>query len=241
VAGGEPFLSDGWRVKVEKLVLRLAVSAQSLVEERSGGGDTYLVDATRPADVFAPGLRVGPARVDLWLSARTLDVFESRVDDRVTLPGVSADDRRWFDEIVVPSDVPNTLGSGASVLVVLRGERDGSKVTVQAALTSSSSGYLDRGTGCPGDEPPDSSPREETRNIVDVRANDVALARVEVLPEAAFSCGIGFARLALADTNGDGFVDNAELAAAPGDQYAPTLLDQLSEHVGATLLRFVER
>ncbi len=248
-ARGEPFESDGWRVTVEKLVVRVRINAFG-VRSNGYGWDTYIADVMRPAEIFAPGLRVGPARVQVELATRKFfreqGTWDAEWDDAVVLPGVAPDDLRWLTDPVFVTPSSFEAASSASVLVVLRGERGASRVTVRAALevdsrtdspVGSCAGDEDEEAGWPpgGDEdvrrPP---PPEEDDPVVDVRANDVVYAPFEVRPEEVFRCEVGFGELAAADTNGDGVVDNDELLAAPARSYA-SLRQMLDVRFGVLL------
>jgi hypothetical protein len=206
-ARGEPFESDGWTLTVEKLVIRAVVGIPliartddpSLPDQgrpppsapRTGGAEEYIFDASRRAEIFVSGVSVGQNDVVSSMARRlTLDALPV-----VTLPGVVPTDMKRLGEPAEQSPYVPT------VLLVIRARRGASSILLDVAL--------------------DTAEVVATMVVlpVEVRANELALATLDVRPELLFrgveGINVGFEVIASADTDHDEIVSAAELRALP--------------------------
>lgn len=201
---GEPFAtSDGWSVRIEKLVFQVSVSASA---ERLGYGysEPYVFDAQKPARVFARAIPVGPARVNMTLYGRYIGYSDNDYVDRVERINVDDETNARFS---LPPDEgkQSEYTPGPSVLIAVRAERGGSVVRLDAALNITAS----------------APPSLEEKFGVPVEVTEDAVATAEMPIDAATFFPV-FDDVARSDTDGDGTVSADELAASK----VLTLLEQ---------------
>lgn len=234
-ARGEPFESDGWTLTVEKLVIRAYVGIMET--EPSGcvygaNGEPYLFDGTKRAEIFHPGAPVGPSCVNLALAGRYFSSDGTSYDEDTTVIGVEPADVRRFG---APSDQGSSdsqYGSGPSILLVVRGQRGAVRVKLDLALD------VTKGLGWVSDD----QPLRNLSSIVEIRANELALAKLDVTPELVFSGDFRFETIASADVDSDGVATADELRSLPlptndHGMYpdARTFLDVLALRLATTL------
>lgn len=234
-ARGEPFVtSDGWTVRIQELVFQASVGATPLSRDdiddpyggSYGGSELYRWNARDRVDLFTPGLRLGDWSVSV--SLRGLYRYggkDDNYDDRLVSYGI--DEALAFRFRPVESGQRSYV-EGPSFLVIARGEKAGRVVTLDVALSADvtfSSTSL-----------PYSGPR------LAVREDSLTSAPLRVAGEVLFSSGLGFEAIASADADGDGRVDEAELAGVTtrccGLGNTPTkttLADALAKNAGGAL------
>lgn len=209
---GEPFTtSDGWTVRVDKLFIQASVAA-SPTNRGYGTSLPYLFDARKPARVFARALPAGPAKVNLALYGRYLDRSEGDYEDRVNRIDVDDATDARFNQLPDEGE-DEGYTPGPSVLLVLRGERNGRALSLDMALNVSSSGPLtfDEAFGV----------------SVDVREDELSTAELPIDVVRFFPT---FDDVAASDTDGDGRVTAVELRASH-------VLTELEQRIAAALAR----
>lgn len=209
---GEPFTtSDGWTVRVEKLVIQTSVAA-SLPNRGYGTSIPWIFDAQKPASVYARALPVGPITVSLSLYGRYISDRDTEYFDRVERIDVDDETNARFNRL--PDEGQDSgYTPGPSVLLVFRAERDGRVVTGDMALNVTAAGpaSFDEAFGIP----------------VEVRED--ALATVQ-LPIDAATFFPDFDDIAASDADGDGTVTAIELEASK-------VLTPLEQRIAAALVR----
>jgi hypothetical protein len=197
---GEPFVtSDGWTVRVETLVLQIDVSATPQDTRRSSRrSETYRIDASQSAEVFARSLPVGPARGTIGLASNYIGDGSYRYEDRTEVLGVSPEVNARFQ---VPADGSSySTGTyrstnGPSLLLVARAAKEGHVVQVDLALEIDG--------------------QDSGASAGEVVANGFTAAHVHVFAEALFtdaSTGmLRFDDLAAVDDDHDGRITGQEL------------------------------
>lgn len=190
---GEPFVTtDGWTVHIEKLVFQVSVSASA---ERLGYGyaEAYLFDAQKPARMFARALPVGPARVNVTPYGRYIGYSDNDYFDRVERINVDDETNARFNRL--PDEGQQSAYTpGPSVLIVVRGERDGSVIRLDAALNITA--------------PAPPRLEEELGVSVEVREDDLTTAPLPI--DAALFFPV-FEDIARSDFDGDGNATVSEL------------------------------
>lgn len=232
-ARGEPFDSDGWTLTIEKLVIRAYVSVRqadsSAVYGSSEGAS--LLDARKTAQIYATAIPVGPAQIGATMSGRYIsrdnEEFQSDVGD-IDVNGIDPGDVKRFeyvsDEGFKQTEYGYNPGRGPSVLLVMRARRGEREVSLDLALNSDSFGAF------------------EASVPIEIRADALALAILDVVPEAVFRDDFGFGKLANHDADGDGRITADELRAAEdprrgvGPGMKSSYLDAFATRIGAVLL-----
>lgn len=191
---GAPFpTTDGWTVTVERLVFQVTVSASA---DRLGYGyaEPYLFDAQKPARMFARALPVGPARVSISPYGRYIGYTDNDYFDRVERINVDDETNARFNRLPDEGQA-SEYTPGPSVLIAVRGERDGRVIELDAALnvTASAPPSLEKEFGIP----------------VEVREDAVATAELPIDASVLFPV---FADVAACDLDRDGTVTASELA-----------------------------
>ena len=208
---GEPFTtSDGWTVRVDKLVIQTSVAA-SLPNHNYGTSIPYVFDAQKPASVYARALPVGTVTVSLALYGRYIST-DGDYRDRVVTINVDDETNERFNRL--PDEGEDSgYTPGPSVILAAHAERDGRVVTVDMALnvTSSSPRTFDEAFGIP----------------VEVRED--ALSTIELPIDAALFFP-AFDDIAASDADGDGAVTAIELEASKA-------LTTLEQRIAAALVR----
>jgi hypothetical protein len=199
---GEPFVtSDGWTIRVETLAMQISVSAKPADGSGPysyGRSDTYRIDASKSAEVFARELPVGAATGTLGLASNYIGDGSFRRSESTEVIGLSPELDARFEQPADGTPYETTYGSrnGPSIVLVAQGERDGRIVRLDLSLDVYSS----------------ASPSGASGEVV---ANGLTSASVHVAAEALFhdpgSTSLRFDDLAAADRNGDGRVSGQEL------------------------------
>ena len=211
---GERFTtSDGWTVRIEKLVIQTSVAA-SLANRGYGTSQPYVFDAQKPARVFARALPVGRSTVNLSLYGRYISQRGDDSDyfDRVDRINVDDETNERFNRL--PDEGQDSgYTPGPSVILMLRAERDGRVLELAMALNVTSSGprTFDEAFGV----------------AVDVREDD--LSTVELPIDAAHFFPT-FDDVAASDADDDGRVTATELEAS-------AVLTQLELRIATELAR----
>ncbi|HVH47541.1 MAG TPA: hypothetical protein VM925_34635 [Labilithrix sp.] len=208
-ARGEPFTTeDGWTVRFEKVVLQAFVSACHATEGGGSGydgtGEYYLWNAEQREEIFVRALNVGPCGVNAALTGTFIGRNHDEHFDEVVNIDVSDEDATRFQH-VSDDNAHNRNGYGSSspqLLVVVRAEKAGRVVTFDIAFGSFV--FVARGV----------------RASVIVRADALTTVPLGVDPERLLTdqhdgSRLRFDPIANADSDGDGRVTVAELAAAP--------------------------
>lgn len=208
---GEPFTTtDGWTVRVEKLVIQTSVAA-SLPNLGYGTSMPYVFDAQKPASVYARALPVGSVTVSLALYGRYIST-EGDYRDRVVPINVDDETNERFNRL--PDEGEDSgYTPGPSVILAVHAERDGRVVTFDMALNVTSAGVrsFDEAFGIP----------------VEVRED--SLSTVELPIDAALFFPV-FDDVAASDADGDGTVTALELEASK-------TLTGLEQRISAALVR----
>jgi hypothetical protein len=200
---GQPFhTADGWTVRIELLALQVNVNASSSESRigRGGSGDfaEYRIASNLRAEIFARGLAVGPATVNVSLSGSYVgDGYDS--EDRAENIGLPPEIVARFGR---PADAelasPYPVYSGPSLVLVARGEKSGRVVVVDFTLGAAS--YDERATAAG-----------------EVRPDALTVASLSVVGEALFrdeaEGPLVFDEFASADADGNGLVTGAEIVA----------------------------
>lgn len=211
---GEPFTTaDGWIVRIDTIHLQAIVTATPVggadhPDTWYGGGlsDSWLIDGSKPALMYARELAPGGWRVEAQLDGSYVSTYYDSDFDNVVNLGLSKGDearfRRFADVGYGHFGQPGaTTGPGPSVVIVLHAERDGRTIDLDlsfggGAAPSAGSGAARR-----------------------VRANAVDAGPLGVQPERIlgnpWSGGLLFDPIAAADADGDGHVTAVEVMAAP--------------------------
>lgn len=204
---GEPFVTDdGWTVRIGALYLRALVTAESLKTTADTNAEgyasltEYMFDARTPEEMWTPAIFEGPARVGLQLTPGYVlpEQTASFPDDGTEVAGVPDDVRRRFyraEEALSPFGDASSVAP--ALVFVATGEKDGARVVVDIAVSSSSD------TGRP--------------TAVDVVRDELRTVPFALSAEELFAfTGDGqkrFQPIADADRDHDGRVTAAELSA----------------------------
>jgi len=228
-ARGEPFENDGWLLTVEKLIIRAKVVVMPVDDEWHDSliPAEFIFDGSKQGEIFTPALSEGHLLVDAIMGSPSISPDNPIDDQDINVVGVAPADVKRFDQPVVQrSDYEEYSGfaAGPTVLLVVRGQRNATSIELDVAVRAT------------GPLRPDDAPR------VEVRANELTLASLDVLPELVFGPELGFGTIASADANSDGVItpDELELLRVPADpavSTSPTLLDALARRIGLVLLR----
>jgi hypothetical protein len=214
---GEAFAtSDGWTLHVEKLVFQVSVSASADLFAY-GLSEPYVFDAQKPTRVFARALPVGPGRVNIMPYGRYIGYTDNDYVDRVERINVDDETNARFNRLPDEGqESPYT--PGPSVLVIVRGERVGSVLRLDAALNVTASAPP---------RPFDEEFEKEFGVPVEVRKNDVSTVALPIDAAAIFPT---FDDLARSDADGDGKITASELTATG-------TLSQLEQRIANVLVR----
>jgi hypothetical protein len=229
-ARGEPFESDGWTLTVEKLVIRADVGIMQTNPSGcgyAGSGEPYLFDGRKRAEIFHPAVSVGPICVNLVLTGRHFSSDGTSYDVDPTVIGVDPADVGRFG---APSDQGSS--SGPSMLLVVRGQRGAARARLDLALdVTKGLGWVSKNLSL-----------NNLSSTVEIRANELALAKLDVTPELVFSGDFRFETIASADADSDGVVTADELRKLllPTNDHgidteASTFLDALTLRLATTL------
>lgn len=191
-ASGTYVTADGWTVHVERFFVQVSVSATPL-NLGYGNSEPYVFDATKPAQVFAPALPVGPARVNISLYGRYPSYSDNDYVDRVERINVDEETNDRFKG--VRGADANVVYLGPSVIAVLRAENASRTVTLDAALRITTAPSFD----------------DERGFRVEIPEDGIGAVPLFVHVEGLFG---SFDDVAAADANGDGRVTGEELEAS---------------------------
>lgn len=263
-ARGEPFISrDGWRVTIDKLIVRAGPQVASKVPDRFGYRgysmwEPAIFNAKERLQLYTPEIPPGPATVSVTYDQYSIYIGPgfTPYDDHAEVTGaVLAVDAARFQQVADQGFEADAYGAGyvtghgPSIVIELRASKDGSReATLKAAVsnTYSSMGFNDDDDGSSSNKKGASS---EEGIPIEIRANALTLARLEIAPEKVFTTpgrdGIDVGRLIRADPNKDGEVTGAELATIEVDNKElgsyplsrnSTLLDLLADKLKKHLL-----
>lgn len=205
---GEPFTTDdGFTLHFEELVLQAYTSvspAERVERSYSAGTDRFRWNARDRVELFATALFVGPWRVRVELydglsssSDESDDVVDRGVDPKLARRFRESADEGEEEQL----DFGIRLRHGPAALIILRAEKDGRSVRLDAAIGPSlySTGNLDGGPA------------------FDVQANALVVRPLAISAERLFlgtttqGQRFEFEPFAAADGDGDGHVTTDEL------------------------------
>jgi hypothetical protein len=282
-AKGEAFVSrDGWRVTIDKLLVRASPQVSSTVPDEFGFGgyarsQPAIFNARESGlQVYAPEIPPGKALVSVTYDQYSIYIGSTfgNYEDYADIVGsvTPADVARFqqvadqgFDTSEANRNYGYTYGQGPCVVLELRASKDGREIKLKTAVsmqfsspsigggkTSDDVSDDDKNTDNDDDAigaPPTKSGFERTGIEVEIRADALALVRLDITPEKLFTTpgtdGIDISRLLAADANNDGEITGTELLAvgvnekevrSPPYNRTPTLLDLFTEKLAKHLL-----
>ncbi len=220
-ARGEPFQVGDWSLTIEKVIVAARISVTPLAVFASpsnttddhsleGGFESVVFDGSAGGQFFAPGASVGRAELCLRPgSPYFYNPSSTSRRDPEDFAIVGDVDRSDLDRFEAVSDDGLTttngfaFGESPTVLLDVKGRRGDQVLELRVAPYFSESTASRFGGRCAG------------AVEVEIRANALSLARLEVRPERAFLENDYLWRAIVdADADGDGVTTGAELRAA---------------------------
>lgn len=188
---------DGYTVTIERLVVRLDISASE-----GGSNETFLLSLASPTVIYATAVPEGSSRVSLYYTSRYGGGLDGPADDgaaRDILVGATAKESERFSkapDVGSRSDEFSSLEPRPTVLLLVRAERGLKVVRINATFSASGGAFRGR------------------EGALAVRRNELTAVPLSVRAEALFSVGTEpvFESFAVADRNDDGVLDATELA-----------------------------